>query len=157
MPLLTVSVYPDESGGEPYGDTAFFFPHRHLGEAHHARPDILFAIDETETNNPQPSYDPGWMMYDPVKREISDDGTLIVLNPADNPIVNWKEIPLCISPHMSGFKIEYMRRINKAIRQRDIVRHFSEFSSFPPLSSPFLPFSFFIPLNIVQHLNLFLQ
>ena len=121
MPLLTVQVYPDESGGEPYGDTAFFFPHRHLGEAHHARPDILFAIDETETNNPQPSYDPGWMMYDPVKREISDDGTLIVLNPADNPIVNWKEIPLCISPHMNGFKIEYMKRVNKAVRQQDIV------------------------------------
>lgn len=59
---LTVPVYPDESGGEPYSDTAFYFPHRHIGEARDARPDILFAIDETETNNPQPSYDPGWMM-----------------------------------------------------------------------------------------------
>lgn len=98
--------YPDEAGGDPYGDTAFFYPHRHLGEARDARPDILFEIDETETSNPQPSYDPGWMMYDPVKREINDTGTVIVLNPADNPIVNWREIPLCISPHMDGSKME---------------------------------------------------
>lgn len=120
VPLKTIQVYPDEPGGEPYGETAFYFPHRHLGEVRNARPDILFAIDETETNNPQPSYDPGWMMYDPAKKEISDSGTLIVLNPADNPIVNWMEIPLCISPHMDGSKMEYMRRVNKSIRQRDI-------------------------------------
>ena len=44
------------------------------------------------------------MMYDPVKKEISDSGTVIVLNPADNPTVNWKEIPFCISPHMNGSK-----------------------------------------------------
>ena len=99
-----ILVFPDEPGEEPHGDTAFFFPHWHLGEERHARADILFTIDETDTNNPQPRYDPGWMMYDPVKKEISDSGTVIVLNPADNPIVNWKEIPLCISPHMNGSK-----------------------------------------------------
>lgn len=59
-------------------------------------------------------------MYDPERREISDSGSVIVLNPADNPIVNWREIPLCISPHMDGSKMEYMRRTNKAIRQQDL-------------------------------------
>ncbi|KAM0804763.1 hypothetical protein BDR22DRAFT_547484 [Usnea florida] len=111
---------PDEPGGEPYGDTAFFYPHRNFGKDREQRPDILFTIDETDNNNPQPIYDPGWMMYDPVRREISDSGTVIVLNPADNPIVNWREIPLCISPHMDGSKMEYMRRMNKAIRQQDL-------------------------------------
>lgn len=55
-------LYPDEAGGDPFGDTAFFYPHRDIGGARDTRPDILFEIDETETNNPQPSYDPGWMV-----------------------------------------------------------------------------------------------
>ena len=96
---------PDEPGSEPYGDTAFFLPHRHLGEGRDARAAIVFMIYEPE-NHPQPQYDPGWMMYDPVSEEISDEGTVIVLNPADNPIVNWKEIPLCLSPHVDPSKSE---------------------------------------------------
>ena len=104
MSFITDAVYPDEAGGEPYGDTAFFLPHQHLGEARDARADLVFTIDETDQNDPQPDYDPGWMMYEPGKKEICENGTVIVLGPADNPIVNWKEIPLCISPHMDGSK-----------------------------------------------------
>ena len=104
MSSLTKPVYPDPPGGEPYGETAFFLPHWDLGKARDNRADLVFVIEDLGQNNGQPDYDPGWMMFDPVTQEISPDGSLIVLNPADNPIVNWREMPLCISPHMDGSK-----------------------------------------------------
>ena len=61
-----------------------------------------------------------------MKREVGDSGTLLVLDPADNPIVNWKEIPLCLSPQISGAMMENIRRVNKAVRQRDLCTFISE-------------------------------
>lgn len=58
---------------------------------------------------PVPSYDPGNWMY----------RGQIVLDPDNDPVLNWREIPLVLSSAYEGYDIEVVRRLNPNITYRD--------------------------------------
>ena len=108
--MLTVIVHPDETGGLPHGETAFFKPHQSRGPDRQDCADELFAWREytpkkDENGKPirkgKPKYNrrhPGYMY----------ESGMILLDPHDNPVVNHEFIPLTLSIYTDGGKLQEM-------------------------------------------------
>lgn len=107
---LTVTVHPDPTDGLPHGETAFFKPHQYRGPDRKDCADILFDwrdyqpkkdADGKRIKSKKPKYirkHPGFMF----------EGDRILLDPHNNPVVNHKFIPLTLSAHTDGGKLQEM-------------------------------------------------
>lgn len=94
--------------GKDDGDVTSFHPdYKTNGPDRGNRHKILFRYVQGEY--PVPSYDPGTMIY----------RGQIVLDPDNDPVLNWREIPLVLSSAYEGYDIEVIRRLNQNITYRD--------------------------------------
>ena len=114
------TVHPDETGGLPHGETAFFKPHQYRGPKREDCADELFAWrdyiprkDEdgkaVRRNTARVAPDHPGYMY---------EGDKILLDPHDNPVVDHKFIPLTLSVHTDGAKLQEMA-LHPGCRQVD--------------------------------------
>ena len=104
-------LYPDETGGLPHGETAFFKPHQNRGPNREDCADELFVWREYTPKKDKhgkplrkgkPRYTrqnyPGFMF----------EGGRILLDPHNNPVVDHKFIPLTLSIYTAGSKLQEM-------------------------------------------------
>ncbi len=104
-------LHPDETGGLPHGETAFFKPHQNRGPNREDCADELFVWREYTPKKDKhgkplkkgkPKYTrqdhPGFMF----------EGGRILLDPHNNPVVNHKFIPLTLSVYTDGSKLQEM-------------------------------------------------
>ena len=108
--LLIRIVHPDETDGLPHAETAFFKPHQNRGPDRNDCADELFVWRDyipKENENGKPvkrkkpiniKNHPGFMY----------EGDRILLDPRNNPVVNHKFIPLTLSAHTDGSKLQEM-------------------------------------------------
>ena len=106
-----MTVHPDPTDGLPHGETAFFKPHQNRGPSRDQCADELFVWREYKPKKGdngkllrkgKPKFSirdhPGYMY---------EDGK-ILLDPRNNPVVNHKFIPLTLSAHTDGGKLQEM-------------------------------------------------
>ncbi len=104
-------LHPDETGGLPHGETAFFKPHQDRGPNREDCADELFVWREYTPKKDKhgkplrkgkPKYTrqdhPGFMF----------EGGRILLDPHNNPVVDHKFIPLTLSIYTDGSKLQEM-------------------------------------------------
>lgn len=97
---LIFADHPDPQGlGGLNDQTAFKAEHRRWGPDRGDRPNILFCFDEE--GDERPSYSPGWMWYQ----------GQVVLDPENEPILDWQEVPLTLSSKTPGYKMEAITRM----------------------------------------------
>ena len=75
------------------------------------RHDLLHQFKEDGRS--RPNYDPGWM------RRFIGGKRCVVTDPDDKPILDYREIPLCLSSDCPGWKMELIMRSNLYIEQDD--------------------------------------
>ena len=101
-------LHPDPTDGLPHGETAFFKPHQNRGPDRHQCADELFVWREYQSKKdengkplrkkPNVNEHPGFMF----------EGDRILLDPRNNPVVDHKFIPLTLSVHTDGGKLQEM-------------------------------------------------
>ena len=125
------TVHPDPHDGLPHAETAYFLPHENLGPNRDDCPDECFVwkapvpdpepeddeagdrgqAKKKHKRNPRPHKpDPGFWFED----------NKILLDPHNNPIKAHLNIPLTLSAHTEGCKMDLMRILNASISQRDL-------------------------------------
>ena len=107
---LTFIAHPDRNDGDPFNETSFFPAHQTWGPDRADRPDILWRWEQGDRSGlPADRGDPGWMMFE----------NKVVLDPHDNPIKNFWNIPAVLSPWTPGYKMEAMSRENPRVDHID--------------------------------------
>ena len=106
-------AHPDDNLGDPLNDTSFLKAHQHWGADRKNRPDVLFAWEAPLNWRSQPSKKPGFMVFE----------DKIVLDNRNNPLRDYPDIPATLSPHVQGYKLEAMARMNPAIVHQDCKSH----------------------------------
>lgn len=94
--------------GKDDNDITSFHPdYKTNGPGREHRHPILFRYEQK--GYPVPSYEPGIWMY----------RGHVVLDQADDPVLQWREIPWVLSSAYEGFDMEVVRRLNQRITYRD--------------------------------------
>ena len=101
-------LHPDPTDGLPHGETAFLYPHQNRGPDRHQCADELFVWREYQSKKdengkplrkkPNVNEHPGFMFEE----------DKILLDPRNNPVVDHKFIPLTLSVHTDGGKLQEM-------------------------------------------------
>lgn len=90
-------------------ETAFKVEHADWGSDRSHLPAICWRFLEDEKNNPRPSKNPGYMRYQ----------GKIILDPNNDPIKDWPQLPLTLSSMTRGYRLEAMSRQNPHLEYRD--------------------------------------
>ena len=107
MTVLTLTDHPDPPGHESHDQTAFYMPHKTWGPERQNRPTFLF--DWGPPTKKASVKRPGSMVYD----------NKIVLDPASNPVVDHRSIPLTLSSKTPSYKLCAMRIQDPFVEQVD--------------------------------------
>ena len=90
-------------------ETAFKIEHADWDSDRAHLPEICWRYNEDEENNPRPSDDPGFMRFN----------GMIVLDPNDDPVKDWPQLPATLSSKTRGYKLEIMSRQNPHLEYKD--------------------------------------
>ena len=101
--------FPDPQGKDAYDITTFHAGSKHWGPTWENRPPILKRF--ARSGYPVPSYDPG----------VMTDRGRVVIDQQNHAVINWRELPICISSKVPGYKMEAWRRLNPKISTSDFV------------------------------------
>lgn len=126
-------MHPDETDGLPHGETAVFLPHQNLGPDRDDCPDECFVWpapepgsepEDGEAGNKEPAkkkrkHNPRPRPHGPDSGFWFEDNK-ILLDPHNNPVRKHLDIPLTLSAHTEGYKMDLMRILNASISQRDL-------------------------------------
>ena len=102
-------AFPDPPGTDPDDITSYLKDNKDWGPDWHQRPLILKRF--ARTNFPVPSYEPGALV----------DNGRVVIDQENHAVVAWRELPLCISSKVPGYKLEAWRRLNPRITIFDFL------------------------------------
>ncbi|KAL9103680.1 MAG: hypothetical protein Q9163_001306 [Psora crenata] len=104
--------FPDPQGKGGQWDVSTYHPaYADCGPDRAHRHDLLHQF--RVQGGSRPTYDPGWM-----RREVKGK-LLVVTDPDDKPILDYHEIPLCLSSDCPGSKMEHIMRSNLNIEHED--------------------------------------
>ena len=101
--------FPDPEGEGWDDKTSFLMENKDWGPAWHQRPEILRRFARTDL--PVPTDEPV---------TLNDSGR-VVIDQENHAIAGWKELPLCISSKVPGYKMEAWRRLNPKITIFDFM------------------------------------
>ena len=101
--------FPDPPGKDILDITTYHPDYKDWGPAWSNRPQILKRF--TRNEYPIPSYDPGVLI----------DRGRVVIDQENHAVKAWKELPLCISSKVPGYKMEAWRRLNPRIQICDFL------------------------------------
>lgn len=124
-------VHPDKTDGLPHGETAFFLPHQNLGPDRDDCPDALFVWPPKSEPKSEPEGEEDGMKAQANKKRKPntrprgpdpgfwfEDGKSL-LDPHNNPVIKHPDMPLTLSSHTEGYKLNLMRVLNAGISQKD--------------------------------------
>lgn len=103
---------PDPAGTGLNDETAFKIEHADWGSNRAHLPGICWRYNEDEENNPRPSNDPGYMRFK----------GMVVLDPNDDPVKDWPQLPATLSSKTRGYRLEIMSRENPHLEYKDCKR-----------------------------------
>ena len=101
--------FPDPQGTDAYDITTFHAESKHWGPTWQNRPSILKRF--LRNGYPVPADNPG----------VMTDRGRVVIDRENHAVVDWKELPVCISSKVPGYKMEAWRRLNPKISTSDIL------------------------------------
>ncbi|CAD6581616.1 MAG: hypothetical protein ASARMPRED_000656 [Alectoria sarmentosa] len=102
---------PDPVGTGLNDETAFKIEHADWDSDRAHLPEICWRYNEDEVNNPRPSDDPGFMRFK----------GMIALDPNDDPVKDWPQLPATLSSKTRGYKLEIMSRQNPHLEYKDFI------------------------------------
>ena len=101
--------FPDPQGKDAYDITTFHPDSKNWGPNWQNRPPILKRF--SRNGYPVPAYKP----------EVMTDNGRVVIDQQNHAVLDWIELPLCISSKVPGYKMEAWRRLNPNISTSDIL------------------------------------
>lgn len=92
-------------------ETAFKLEHADWDSDRANLPKICWRYNEDEDHNPRPNKNPLYMRFK----------GLIVLDPNDDPVKDWPELPATLSSKTRGYRLEMMSRQNPHLEYKDFI------------------------------------
>lgn len=90
-------------------ETAFKAEHADWGSDRQHLPGICWRYNEDQEHNARPSNKPGFMRFN----------GMIILDPNDDPVKDWPQLPATLSSKTRGYRLEIMSRENPHLEYKD--------------------------------------